>query len=70
MKSFKNNQENYLNKLLNIDFDKKIIFYASSPTKHDENQRYVTEKFLIDYFSQRKDFILVIKTIGRILETF
>ena len=62
LKSFKNNQENYLNKLLNIDFDKKIIFYASSPTKHDENQRYVTEKFLIDYFSQRKDFILVIKT--------
>ena len=48
--------------MLNIDFDKKIIFYASSPTKHDENQRYVTEKFLIDYFSQRKDFILVIKT--------
>ena len=62
MKSFKNNQEYYLHKQLNVDIKKKIIFYASSPTKHDENQRYVTEKFLIDYFSSKKDFILVVKT--------
>ena len=62
MKSFKNNQEYYLHKQLNVDIEKKIIFYASSPTKHDENQRYVTEKFLIDYFSSKKDFILVVKT--------
>tara|TARA_Y200000002_G_scaffold382778_1_gene401250 strand:- start:2915 stop:4684 length:1770 start_codon:yes stop_codon:yes gene_type:complete len=62
LKSFKSNQEYYLNKLLNVNIEKNIIFYASSPTKHDEKQRYETEKFLIDYFSSKKDFILVIKT--------
>jgi len=62
LNSLKSNQKYYLHKLLNVDIKKEIIFYASSPMKHDENQRYDTEKFLIDYFSSKKDLILVIKT--------
>ena len=61
LKSFSNKQDYYLHELLEIDQQKKIIFYASDPSK-DESQRYLTEKFLINYFSQLKDFIFIIKT--------
>lgn len=52
---------NYLNKLTRISSSKKIIFYASDPSK-EESQRYVTEKFLMRYFSNKRDLILVLKT--------
>lgn len=55
------NDDDYLHNLLNIDFDKKIFFFASDPLK-EETQRYLTEKFLINYFSHKKDYILCIKT--------
>ena len=51
----------YLHDLLGVDRRKKIIFYASDPSK-EESQRYLTEKFLINYFSNEKQFILAIKT--------
>ena len=47
--------------LLGIDSQKKIIFYASDPSK-EQSQRYLTEKFLIDYFARRDEFIFVLKT--------
>ena len=61
LKNFSKKQSHYLHELLGVDRHKKIIFYASDPLK-EESQRYLTEKFLIDYFSRRKDFIFVIKT--------
>ncbi len=61
LKNFDKKQDHYLHKLLNIDFHKKIIFYASDPSK-EESQRYLTEKFIINYFSQINDLVLVIKT--------
>ena len=47
--------------LLGVNPEKKIIFYASDPSK-EESQRYLTEVFLIDSFSNFEDYILVIKT--------
>lgn len=61
LKNFTKKQFDYLHKLLKVDIQKKIIFYASDPSK-DESQRYLNEKFLIDCFSHMKEFILVIKT--------
>jgi len=61
LKNFNKKQPYYLHKLLQLDTQKKIIFYASDPSK-DESQRYLTEKFLIGCFSRMKDFIFVIKT--------
>ena len=61
LKNFNKKQPHYLHKLLQVDAQKKIIFYASDPSK-DESQRYLTEKFLIDCFSRMKEFIFVIKT--------
>jgi len=61
LKNFTEKQFDYLHKLLKVDTQKKIIFYASDPSK-DESQRYLTEKFLIDCFSRMKEFIFVIKT--------
>ena len=61
LKNFNENQFHYLHKLLKVDTQIKIIFYASDPSK-DESQRYLTEKFLIDSFSRMTEFILVIKT--------
>lgn len=61
LKNFSKKQDHYLHKLLNIDFCKKIIFYASDPSK-EESQRYLTEKFIINYFSQINELVLVIKT--------
>ena len=61
LENFSNKQDRYLHKLLGVDTQKKIIFYASDPSK-EESQRYLTEKFLIDYFSRMKDFVFVMKT--------
>jgi hypothetical protein len=60
-KNFSNIHDGYLHKLLRVDNQKKIIFYASNPSK-EESQRYLTEKLLIDYFSRIKEFVLVMKT--------
>jgi hypothetical protein len=61
LKNFSDKKVNYLHELLKVDTQKKIIFYASDPSK-EESQRYLTERFLIDSFSRLKDFIFVIKT--------
>ena len=59
--NFSHIHDDYLHKLLNVDTEKKIIFYASTPSK-EESQRYLIEKLLIDYFSRIKEFVLVMKT--------
>jgi len=59
--NFSDIHDEYLHKLLKVDNQKKIIFYASTPSK-EERQRYLTEKLLIDYFSHIKEFVLVMKT--------
>ena len=61
LKNISKNSFHHLHVLLKADKQKKIIFYASDPSK-DESQRYLTEKFLIGSFSLKKDFIFVIKT--------
>jgi len=61
LKGFNNKKDGYLHELLKIDGRIKIIFYASDPLK-EENQRYLTEKFLFKYFSCTYNTILVIKT--------
>jgi len=61
LENFSNFNDDYLHQLLKVDSQKKIIFYASAPSK-EQNQRYITEKLLINYFSQVNDFVLVIKT--------
>lgn len=61
LKNVSKNLSHNLRELLQVDTSKKIIFYASDPSK-DESQRYLTEKFLIDSFSRMKKFIFVIKT--------
>jgi hypothetical protein len=61
LKNFSNKQDRYLHKLLGVDTQNQIVFYASDPSK-EESQRYLTEKFLIDYFSRIKEFVFVIKT--------
>jgi hypothetical protein len=61
LKNFSEQQFHYLHELLEVETQKKIIFYASDPSK-EETQRYLTEKFLIDYFSRSKEFVFVIKT--------
>ena len=61
LKNISENHRYHLRELLQVDTSKKIIFYASDPSK-DESQRYLTEKFLIDSFSRMKEFIFVIKT--------
>ena len=61
LENFSNRQDQYLHKLLEIDPQNKIVFYASDPSK-EEGQRYLTEKFLIDCFLRIKEFFLVIKT--------
>ena len=54
-------QDRYLHTLLDIERTKKVIFYASDPSK-EESQRYLTENFLFNYFSNNPDCMLVIKT--------
>lgn len=61
LKRFNEKNFHYLHELLEVDTKKKIIFYASDPSK-EESQRYLMERFLIDYFSYKKQFIFVMKT--------
>ncbi len=61
LKSFNEKKEHYLHELLKIDISKKIVFYASDPSK-EESQRYLTEQFLINYFSGIEDTVFVMKT--------
>ena len=61
LKGFTNNNSNYLRNLLEVENHKKVIFYASDPSK-EESQRYLVEMFLMKYFDDIKDHVLVIKT--------
>lgn len=61
LKNFENKYNNYLHSLLGINTQDSLIFYASDPSK-DESQRYLTEKFLIDFFYRLEDYTLIIKT--------
>ena len=61
LENYSQKKANYLHQLIGLDANQKIIFYASDPSK-DESQRYLTEKFLIDFFSNSKEYIFVIKT--------
>jgi len=61
LKDFDEKKENFLHNILDIGLDKKIIFYASDPSK-EESQRYLSEKFLIHSFAETQDYIFVMKT--------
>jgi hypothetical protein len=61
LKNFDDKRDRYLHKLLEVDTRKKMVFYASDPSK-EESQRYLTEKFLFGYFCVLKEFVLVVKT--------
>ncbi|MEL0227437.1 MAG: hypothetical protein VW947_03010 [Gammaproteobacteria bacterium] len=61
LKAFSNKDPNYIKNLLGVDKDKRVIFYASDPSK-EESQRYLVEMFLMKYFSLIQDHVLVIKT--------
>lgn len=61
LKNFNENERNYLQSLLELDNQSKLIFYASDPSK-EESQRYLIERFLIDCFNGLKGSVLVIKT--------
>jgi hypothetical protein len=61
LSNFTLQEDRYIHKLAGIDFIKKVIFYASDPSK-DQSQRYLTEKFLFNQFSKQYEYIFVIKT--------
>lgn len=61
LKSLNFKKKNYLFEIFKIERDKKVIFYASDPSK-EETQRYLTELFLIREFSSLKDHVLIMKT--------
>ncbi|MEL0237916.1 MAG: hypothetical protein VW946_00440 [Gammaproteobacteria bacterium] len=61
LKNFIEKRTDYLNCILGLNDQIKIIFYASDPSK-EESQRYLTEKFLVECFSHYKNLALVIKT--------
>lgn len=61
LSNFTPKEDMYIYKLAGIDFNKKVIFYASDPSK-DQSQRYLTEKFLFNQFSNQLEYIFVIKT--------
>ena len=44
-----------------MQIKRSFFFFASDPLK-EERQRFMTEQFLINYFSYIKDFVLFIKT--------
>ena len=45
LSNFNAKEDRYLNQLIGVEHEKKVIFYASDPSK-EESQRYLTEKFL------------------------
>ena len=61
MMNLGNKNSHYLHQILGINSFQKIIFYVSDPSK-EERQRYLTEKFLFDFFKHDKKFTLVVKT--------
>lgn len=61
LKSFNEKNVNYLQDVLKDNNKKRLIFYASDPSK-DESQRYLTENFLINFFSNSEEYNFVIKT--------
>ena len=61
LKNFEETNNRYLRELLDINSDNQLIFYASDPSK-EESQRYLTEKFIVNFFTNHDDFILVMKT--------
>lgn len=61
LKAFTNKDPNYIKNLLGVKKDKRVIFYASDPSK-EESQRYLVEMFLMKNFSLIQDHVLVIKT--------
>lgn len=61
LKNLYDENEKYLHRLLGLDTIKKVIFYASDPSK-EECQRYQSERFLMDAFSDNSEYVLVIKT--------
>ena len=61
LKNLSENSEKYLHNLLKLDESKKVIFYASEPSK-EEGQRFQSERFLMKVFLDNPEFILVIKT--------
>lgn len=61
LSNFTINHNRYLHHLFNINVNKKIIFYASDPSK-EQAQRYYIEKFLFEYFSNKLDYIFIVKT--------
>lgn len=69
LEAFQETKKNYLKQLLDIKPEKQVVFYASDPSK-EESQRYLSETFLIEYFSDESNYVLVMKThtqdLGRI----
>ena len=69
LEAYQETKKNYLKQLLDIKSEKQIVFYASDPSK-EESQRYLSETFLIEYFSDESNYVLVMKThtqdLGRI----
>ena len=61
LKAFRDKDPNYIKNLLGVEKDKRVIFYASDPSK-EESQRYLVEMFLMKCFSHIQDHVLVIKT--------
>jgi hypothetical protein len=61
LEGFTPHDESYLHNILNINLNKKIIFYASDPSR-EECQRYQTEKFLFEFFVKRQEYVFIIKT--------
>ena len=61
LESFTADNDHYLHEKLNINLKKKIIFYASDPSR-EECQRYQTEKLLFNFFANRREYFFIIKT--------
>ena len=61
LKNLSEDSEKYLHNLLNLDGSKKVIFYASEPSK-EEVQRFQSERFLMEAFFSNPEYVLVIKT--------
>ncbi|MEK9779858.1 MAG: hypothetical protein VW418_00340 [Gammaproteobacteria bacterium] len=58
--SFDGSQPNYIKDILDIKNNQQIIFYASDPSK-EERQRYLSERFLMEFISSRGNLTLVVK---------
>ena len=61
LEGFNSHDDCYLHNKLNIDLKKKIVFYASDPSR-EECQRHQAEMFLFKFFAKRPDYIFILKT--------